>query len=167
LNSSTIKNYPTDDVRWKNVYAELSKYAFSKNSLIQVLHTVQDTFGYLDKKSIHYVAKSLDIPFSQVYGVATFYHYFTLKPPALHTCTICTGTACHIKGADFLLKAVKDNFGVIPCEMTPDGKLAIFTARCLGACGIAPVAIIDNEVVGNLEPEILLSKLNGVLKSVN
>ncbi|PIZ42148.1 NAD(P)H-dependent oxidoreductase subunit E, partial [Candidatus Aquicultor secundus] len=75
------------------------------HSLIQTLHTVQETFGFLDEEAMRYMAAALRVPLSQVYGVATFYYFFTLKPPGEHTCTVCTGTACYIKGAEDLLRA--------------------------------------------------------------
>jgi len=98
-----------------------------------------------------------------VYGVATFYHYFTMAPPGKHTCVICTGTACYIKGVPALLKALKEHFKVGLGETTPDGELSILSARCVGACGLAPVAVIDGKVVGKLTPESLSAHLKEVI----
>ena len=94
---------PSDDKRWKIVNGTMRKNGFARHALIETLHTVQSAFGYLDDDSIRFVAKSLRVPLSQAYGVVTFYHYFSLKPPGKHTMTICTGTACYIKGTDKLL----------------------------------------------------------------
>jgi bidirectional [NiFe] hydrogenase diaphorase subunit len=90
---------PSDDKRWRIVQATMRRNGFARHSLIETLHSVQEAFGYLDEDSLRYVAGSLRVPQSRVYGVSTFYHLFTMKPAGKHTCVICTGTACHIKGA--------------------------------------------------------------------
>ena len=94
---------PSEDKRWRIVNGTMRRHGYSRNALIETLHTVESSFGSLDKDSIRFVAKSLKVPLSQAYGVVTFYHYFSMKPPGRHTCTICTGTACYIKGADKVL----------------------------------------------------------------
>ena len=86
----------------------MRRHGYSRNALIETLHTVQSSFGFLDDDAIRFVAKSLRVPLSQAYGVVTFYHYFSLKPPGKHTCTICTGTACYIKGADKLVAQARE-----------------------------------------------------------
>ncbi|MBD3258571.1 NAD(P)H-dependent oxidoreductase subunit E [candidate division GN15 bacterium] len=156
---------PQDDKRWKMVQAEMRKYGYSHNALIQALHAVQGAFGYLDEDSLRYVAAALKVPLSRVHGVATFYHYFTLKPLGEHICVMCTGTACYIKGVPALLKAIKEEFGIEMDETTPDRKLSLTSARCVGACGLAPVAVIDSEVVGNLTPQSLVDHLKEVIRS--
>ncbi len=152
---------PTDDRRWKLVQATMRRLGYQRHGLIEVLHAVQDAFGYLEEKALRYVAESLRLPLSAVYGVATFYHFFTLKPKGEHTCVICMGTACYIKGAADILAAIKDEYGVEPGETTADGKLSVLTARCLGTCGIAPAAVLDGEVTGNLAPEDVLETIRG------
>lgn len=87
---------------------------------------------------------------SRAYGVATFYNYFTLKPAGKHTCVVCTGTACYIKGAPQLLIAMAQSYGIAPGETTADGNISLLTARCLGSCGLAPVVVYDNEVAGKV-----------------
>jgi len=129
------------------------------NALIEALHTVQESFGYLDTDALRYVATSLRVPLSQAYGVATFYHFFSLKPPGAHTCVVCTGTACYIKGAAKLLQAIEQKFGVRPGETTPDGRLSLVTARCLGSCGLAPVGVFDQQISGMLTQEAVLEKI--------
>jgi bidirectional [NiFe] hydrogenase diaphorase subunit len=116
---------------------------------------MQDAFGYLDKPGLTFVAGTLRIPLSQVYGAATFYHHFTLKPQGRHSCIVCTGTACHIKGADDLLQHVGATRGIKPGQTTPDGGLSLLTARCFGTCGLAPVAVVDGETIGRLTNETL------------
>jgi bidirectional [NiFe] hydrogenase diaphorase subunit len=122
------------------------------HALIETLHSMQEAFGYLEPEGLRYVAQSLKIPLSQVYGAATFYHFFTMKPPGRHTCVVCTGTACYIKGAQALLAAIEEKFGIKPGETTPDGELSLVTARCVGSCSIAPVAVVDKDVAGKLSP---------------
>src|SRR3954449_5081942 len=128
---------PSDDKRWKIVESTARRYGREPHAFIETLHTVQESFGYLDETALRFVAGSLRLPLSRVYGVATFYHFFTLKPKGKHTCVVCTGTACYVKGADALLAVVMDETHVSPGETTADGEVSLLTARCLGACGIA------------------------------
>jgi bidirectional [NiFe] hydrogenase diaphorase subunit len=141
---------PSGDKRWKHVDATMRRHGYQTHALIETLHTVQEFFGYLDNTSLKYVALSLRVPLSKVYGVATFYHLFTLKPKGEHTCVVCMGTACYIRGAGELLAWVKQALGVVPGETTADNKVSCLTARCLGACGIAPAVVLDGQVVGNV-----------------
>lgn len=146
---------PTDDKRWKIVAATMRKLGNQRSALIEALHTAQETFGYLDRPGLEFIATSLRLPLSQVYGAATFYHHFSMKPPGKHTCVICTGTACHIKRADALLEHLEKKLGIKTEETTPDGAISILTARCFGTCGLAPVAVIDGETAGLLTEESL------------
>src|ERR1700690_1246743 len=139
---------PSADKRWKIVEATARRHGREPHGLIETLHTVQGCFGYLDENALRFVASVLLVPLSRVYGAATFYHFFTLKPKGRHTCVVCTGTACYIKGAPTLLAAVEKTYGVKPGETTPDGELSLLTARCLGSCGLAPAAVVDGIVLG-------------------
>jgi bidirectional [NiFe] hydrogenase diaphorase subunit len=150
---------PSADKRWRIVEATMRRLGNESHALIEALHTVQESFGYLDKDSLRYVANSLRVPLSQAFGVATFYHYFSLKPPGAHTCVVCTGTACYIKGASKLLQTIEQKFGIRPGETTADGNLSLVTARCLGSCGLAPVAVFDQQISGMVTHEALLAKL--------
>jgi len=150
---------PTEDKRWRIVSGTMRRHGFSRDALIETLHTVQESFGYLDTDSLRYVATSLRVPLSQAFGVATFYHFFSLKPPGAHTCVVCTGTACYIKGAPKLLQTIEQKFGIRPGETTEDGNLSLVTARCLGSCGLAPVAVFDQQISGMVTQEALLGKL--------
>ncbi len=150
---------PTDDKRWKLVQATMRRHGNRAKALIETLHTVQETFGYLDLDSLRYVASQLRVPLSRVYGVATFYHYFTLKPEGKHTCVVCTGTACYIKGAPNILAGIEKKAGVKPGETTPDGELSVLTARCLGSCGLAPAVVFDGEVAGKLSTANVLERI--------
>jgi bidirectional [NiFe] hydrogenase diaphorase subunit len=139
---------PSEDKRWKIVNGTMRRHGYSRNALIETLHTVQSSFGFLDDGAIKFVARSLRVPLSQAFGVVTFYHYFSLKPPGKHTCTICTGTACYIKGADKLVTAAENLLQVKVGQTTPDGNVSLATARCVGACGRAPVVLMDGELSG-------------------
>ena len=150
---------PSDDKRWRIVQATMRRNGFERHALIETLHTVQETFGFLDEDSLRFVASSLRVPLSQVYGVSTFYHLFSLKPAGEHTCVLCTGTACYIKGIPAMLQAIEEHFEIKPGETTEDGKISLMTARCIGSCGLAPVAVFDGEVLGKLTAENVTEKL--------
>jgi bidirectional [NiFe] hydrogenase diaphorase subunit len=144
---------PNQDKRWRLVDATMRRLGMQSRGLIEALHTVQEAFGYLDEGALRYVATSLRVPLSRAYGVATFYHFFTLKPAGEHTCVVCLGTACYIKGAPQLLGAVQHDLGIMPGETTLDGKVSLLTARCLGSCGLAPAVVYDHEVAGKVTPQ--------------
>jgi bidirectional [NiFe] hydrogenase diaphorase subunit len=150
---------PSQDKRWKIVDVTMRRNGYSGHALIETLHSVQDCFGYLDDGAMRYVAESLSLPLSKVYGVATFYHLFTLKPKGRHTCVICTGTACYIKGAGALLDRVRERLHVKPGETTADRQLSLLGARCLGACGLAPAAVLDGTMLGNQSGDSLVAKI--------
>jgi len=150
---------PSDDKRWKIVNGTMRKNGFARYALIETLHTVQSSFGYLDDKAIRFVAQSLRVPLSQAYGVVTFYHHFSLKPPGKHTMTVCTGTACYIKGTDKLLASAEAKLGITQGHTTGDGNISLMTARCVGACGRAPVVLTDGELQGMMTGEIVLEQL--------
>lgn len=154
---------PTDDKRWKLVDVVMRRNGRKPHALIETLHAVQDCFGYLDLPSMRYVGESLGVPLSKVYGVATFYHLFTLKPKGRHTCVLCTGTACYIKGAVELIDAVRNRYHVDLGQTTKDENLFLVSARCLGACGLAPAAVLDGVVLGKQTAAGLLEKIEEVL----
>ena len=150
---------PSDDKRWKIVEATARRHGREPHALIETLHTVQECFGYLDDTALKFVALTLRLPLRRVYGAATFYHFFTLKPKGKHTCVVCTGTACYIKGASALLGAIEKTYGVKPGETTPDNELSILTARCLGSCGLAPAVVFDGAVLGKVGPKDLVARI--------
>jgi bidirectional [NiFe] hydrogenase diaphorase subunit len=150
---------PSEDRRWKLVGATMRRHGYGRHALIETLHTVQQSFGYLDHDSLHYVAQSLRVPLSRAFGVATFYHFFSLKPPGEHTCVVCMGTACYIKGAPQLVAEVDKVLGVKAGETTPDGRISFLTARCIGSCSLAPAAVFDGETAAKLSPGELHRRL--------
>jgi bidirectional [NiFe] hydrogenase diaphorase subunit len=150
---------PSDDKRWRIVETRMRRLGNQPDALVEALHSAQEAFGYLDDDALGYVGRTLTVPPSTVYGVATFYHYFTLKPKGEHPAVVCTGTACYINGASQILAAVRERFDVVPKQTTADGRLSLLTARCLGACSLAPAAIVDGEVEGRVEPHAFVDRL--------
>jgi bidirectional [NiFe] hydrogenase diaphorase subunit len=164
--TSTAKpNLPSEDKRWRIVNGTMRRHGYSRDALIETLHTAQQTFGFLDKESLEFVAASLRVPLSQAYGVATFYHFFSMKPPGEHTCLVCLGTACYIKGAGQLLSHAEKKLGIKAGETTEDARVSLLTARCLGSCSVAPVVVFDGDLVGNAQGEQLRKQLNTWLAS--
>jgi bidirectional [NiFe] hydrogenase diaphorase subunit len=141
------------DDRYKMVEKTMKKLGYDRSALIETLHTAQETFGYLENETLKFIARRLKLPFSKVYGVATFYHFFRLKPKGKHTAVVCMGTACYIKGATAILESLESRFGIQAGETTKDALISVLTARCVGSCSLAPVAIYDNKSVGKLTLE--------------
>ena len=156
---STKPTPPSDDKRWRIVTATMRRHGFRPDALIETLHSVQEAFGYVDDEAMRFVARGLQLPPSRVYGAATFYNSFMLKPQGEHTCVVCLGTACYIKGAAEVLEQLQLLTGVKPGETTPDKRVSLLTARCMGACGLAPVVVLDGEVNGMASPEALTAKV--------
>ncbi len=154
---------PSDDPRWKMVAAVMRRHGHRPDAAIESLHAVQEAFGHLDPEALRYVAVSLRVPLSRMYGLATFYHFFSLDPPGDHTCILCTGTACYIKGVPGIVAAVRSAFGLELGETAADRSLSFKSARCLGACGQAPIAVIDDAMVGSLTPESAVEELRKVM----
>jgi len=152
---------PSQDKRWKIIDAKMRKLGYQPHALIETLHAVQESFGFLDEPALKWVAKSLRVPPSMVYGVATFYNFFTLKPQGAHTCVVCLGTACYVKGAAKILGAIEEFAKIKAGETTADKELSLLTVRCIGACGIAPAVVYDGNVVGRMSPEASIEKLKG------
>jgi bidirectional [NiFe] hydrogenase diaphorase subunit len=151
--------HPSGDKRFKILDTTLKRCQFQQDALIEVLHKAQELFGFLEMDMLLYVARGLKLPPSRVYGVATFYHLFTLKPQGEHACVVCMGTACFVKGADRLLAAVEVLAHIKAGETTPDDKLSLLTARCIGACGIAPAVVYDKTTAGQQTPESVVARV--------
>lgn len=147
------------DPRAALLATQLKKVRYRGDALIDVLHVAQDIYGHLSKPILARLAQELGLPPSKVLGVATFYHLFRFTAPGDHTCTVCTGTACFVKGADDLVAAVADDFGVPLGGTRSDGALTLLEARCLGSCGMAPVALVDGRVLGKATPEGVVEAL--------
>ncbi len=124
-----------------------------RESVIPALQTVQKSKGYLPEKALEDISNHTDTPLAKVTGIATFYSQFYLEPQGEHTIKVCQGTACHIKGADEIFDELKRELDVTAGEVTDDGKFTLTNVRCLGACSLAPVMMVDEDVHGNLTPE--------------
>jgi bidirectional [NiFe] hydrogenase diaphorase subunit len=159
------KAAPGSDNRYKMLESTMKRHQYQPDALIEVLHTAQELFGFLESDLLVHIAKSLKLPLSRVYGVATFYHFFSLAPKGKHTCVICMGTACYVKGAGNLVAAVEKLANVKAGSTTDDGSLSLMTARCIGACGIAPATVIDGKVVGMQNAETLTDQVKGWLSN--
>lgn len=125
----------------------------SESYLIAVLHRIQNHFGYLSKENLDAVSYLMQIPATQVTGVASFYHYFSFVPRGEHRVSVCLGTACYVKGSAKLVERLQDLLGIGVGETTKDGKFSIETTRCVGACALAPVMIVDEEVHGAVKAD--------------
>lgn len=138
-------------------FAELDQFIDSiedkEGALISVLHKSQEIFGYLPKEVQLYVARKLDLPAAKVNGVVTFYSYFTETPKGEHIISVCMGTACFVRGAEEILKELQDALKIKAGQTTPDGKFSIDALRCVGACGLAPVIMVDGKVYGRVKKE--------------
>src|SRR4051794_32949349 len=150
---------PSDDKRWKIVESTARRHGREPHALIETLHTVQESFGYLDETALRFVASSLRVPLSRVFGAATFYHFFTLKPKGKHACVVCTGTACYIKGAPALLTGTKKPPATNPGDPPPDANPPAPPARCLGSGAPPPAVVLDNAVMGRIGPADMLARI--------
>ena len=133
--------------------AEILKQENPQSQLISILHKAQSLYGYLPTNVMDEVAETMSIPTAHIWGVATFYHYFKLTPPGRYEIALCLGTACYVKGAAQILQAVKDELKIDMGGVTEDGVFSLAPARCLGACGLAPVAMIGEKIHGELTPK--------------
>jgi NADH:ubiquinone oxidoreductase subunit E len=128
--------------------------------LIAVLHKAQSIYGFLPRNVMDEIAQEMQIPTAHIWGVATFYHYFNLTPPGKYVVSVCLGTACYVKGAEQILEAIKHELGINIGQVTPDGLFSMQEARCLGACGLAPVVMINDRIHGDLTPRKTIELLN-------
>ena len=128
-------------------------YGNKPGEVINVLHKVQGEYGYLPAEVQELVAKELGIPVSRVYGIVSFYSFFTMTPKGEHPISVCLGTACYVRGAEKVLDELKRQLGINVGEVTPDGKFSLTCLRCVGACGLAPVIEVGEKVYGRMTPD--------------
>jgi NADH:ubiquinone oxidoreductase subunit E len=141
----TLDMAPLDEI--------LDEFKDQKGAVIPILQRAQEIYGYLPKEVLNYIAKKTGVPRSQIFGVATFYAQFYLQRRGRHIVRQCDGTACHVRGAARIVSSVEDLLNIKAGETTPDYKATYEVVYCLGSCGLAPVAVVDGRVVGNLVPE--------------
>jgi NADH-quinone oxidoreductase subunit E len=137
----------------------LAKYEGKQGALIPILQRAQAIYGYLPVEVLQHIADRMDVSLGKVYGVATFYAQFYLQRRGRHVLRVCDGTACHVKGAPALLTAVEDEYGIAAEETTEDGQLTMEIVYCMGSCALAPVTVMDGQVVGRVKRETLLRQL--------
>ncbi|MBN1816098.1 MAG: NADH-quinone oxidoreductase subunit NuoE [Sedimentisphaerales bacterium] len=133
--------------------------------LIAVLHYVQGLFGYVPREVMDFVAQEMNLPTAHIWGVATFYHYFNLKPIGKHVISVCMGTACYVKGAHDVLEAIKRELQIQVGQTSEDRLFTLQEARCLGACGIAPVIMIDGKIHGELTAKSVVELIHRYRKA--
>ena len=144
---------------------EVGQKDYAESYLIAVLHKAQELYGYLPEEVMDHVANKMQIPTAHIWGVATFYHYFNLKPIGKHVVSVCMGTACFVKGADKIVNTIRKHLNVAVGETTEDKLFTLQEARCLGACGIAPVIMIDDKIYGELDSKKTIDLLNQYRKA--
>ena len=141
----------------KEKYNDLEEFIDSldttEGALIEILHKAQNIFGYLPRDVQLFIARKLGIPGAEVYGVVSFYSYFTTKPSGKHTISVCMGTACFVRGAEKVAERFKELLGIQSNETTEDGLFTMKDVRCIGACGLAPVVMVDDKVYGRVKGE--------------
>ena len=149
------------DNREKMLERAMSRHQYSGDALIEVLHTAQELYGYLSPDLLKKVARKLRLPPSRVLGVASFYHFFSLKPKGEHTFVVCLGTACYVAGALGLVETLERRCAKSG-QTSADGKVSVQTARCIGACGLAPAVIQDGVVMARVSPQTLSGELERI-----
>jgi NADH-quinone oxidoreductase subunit E/NADP-reducing hydrogenase subunit HndA len=149
---------PEQEARLREVIAA---HKDQPGATMPVLQAAQEIFGYLPEEVQIMIAEGLDIPLSEIYGVVSFYAQFSLNPKGKYQISVCLGTACYVKGAGDILQAVQQKLGIVPGGITPDGKFSLDACRCIGACGLAPVMMINDDVYGRLTP----GQVSGILDS--
>lgn len=152
-NCKTVVPYAGTKEQEDRLRKVIAQHKGQPGATMPVLQAAQEIFGYLPEEVQIMIAEGLDIPLTEVYGVASFYAQFTLNPKGKYRVSICLGTACYVKGASDILTAVSRHLDIAPGSITPDGKFSLDACRCIGACGLAPVMMINNDVYGRLTPD--------------
>jgi len=156
-----MKTSALQECQLKTIQDICKSFGNQSGELINVLHKTQEAFGYLPKEVQRVIAKELSISEANVYGVVTFYTFFTMKPKGKYKISVCMGTACYVRGADKVVDELKKELKIEVGEVTPDGKFSVDCLRCVGACGLAPVMLIGDKVYGRIEPK----EVKGILES--
>jgi NADH:ubiquinone oxidoreductase subunit E len=152
---------PQDNALYERLKEVIEATKSMRNPLIEVLRQAQDIFGYLPIEVQEFIAQEMNIPASKIYGVITFYNYFTMKPRGKYTINLCMGTACYVKGAPRLAQMMEEELGVKVGETTADGRFTLSAVRCVGACSLAPVFVIGEDTYGRVDTR---DKMSAILK---
>ncbi|MFC2045468.1 NAD(P)H-dependent oxidoreductase subunit E [Chloroflexota bacterium] len=137
------------------VEAILKSHQHDKGMLVSILQDIQAEYNYLPKEALHEVSENLDVPFTRIYSVATFFKSFSLKPRGKHLINVCLGTACHVRGAPKILDAIERELGILAGETTEDRKYTLETVNCVGACALGPMVIIDGNYSGEMKVDMV------------
>jgi bidirectional [NiFe] hydrogenase diaphorase subunit len=148
-----LPHHPSGDQRFGSLDQTLQHYKYEPTALIQILHAAQHTFGYLAPDVLRYIATSMKLPLAHVYGVTTFYNFFSVVPRGKFQIMVCTGTTCHVRGAATVVERLGQQLGIGHGETTKDGLFSLQTARCIGACALAPAITVGEDVYGKLTPD--------------
>jgi len=149
----------TSDKRRVLLEKVLKEHNFQESALLEILHRAQEIYGYLDKDLLMDIAGSLNLPPSKVYGVATFYSFFKLRKPGQHVVTSCLGTACYVKGVEEIIQEIEKEFNLKRGSSTSDGMLSLVATRCIGACAMAPIIVVDDELIPKATKEVVIQKI--------
>lgn len=148
-----------NNLLYDKLKAVIVQHKGERNPLIEILRSAQEIFGYLPVEVQEFIAREMDVPASKIYGVVTFYNFFTMKPRGKYTLNLCLGTACYVKGAPRLAQMIEEELGVKVGETTPDGRFTVSAVRCVGACSLAPVFVIGEETFGRVETREKMSEI--------
>ena len=151
-NCKTVIPYQGTPEQEERLRKVIDEHKGQPGATMPVLQAAQEIFGYLPEEVQIMIAEGLDVPLSEVYGVATFYSLFTLNPKGKYRISVCLGTACYVKGSADILEAVKEKLHIVPGGITRDGMFSLDACRCIGACGLAPVMMVNDDVYGRLTP---------------
>ena len=152
---------PQDNILYERLKEVIETTKSMRNPLIEVLRQAQDIFGYLPIEVQEFIAQEMNVPASKIYGVITFYNYFTMKLRGKYTINLCMGTACYVKGAPRLAQMMEEELGVKVGETTADGRFTLSAVRCVGACSLAPVFVIGEDTYGRVDTR---DKMSAILK---
>ncbi|MDD7409378.1 MAG: NAD(P)H-dependent oxidoreductase subunit E [Anaerovoracaceae bacterium] len=147
---SKLRKVDVTEEQKKKILDIIDGYKDTQGALIQVLHDVQDYFGYLPIEVQEIISDAMNVPLAEIYGIVTFYTQFTTQPKGKYAVSVCLGTACYVKGSGKILEKFEQELGIQAGDVTDDGMFSIDACRCVGACGLAPVAIVNGEVYGKL-----------------
>ena len=142
-----------ENVGFRELEEYISTFEDKKSSLIIILHKAQEIFGYIPKEVQEFIADKIEVPVSKVYGVVSFYNFFSMEPKGKYPISVCTGTACYVRGAEKILEALQKELGLKLGGVTKDGLFSLDSLRCVGACGLAPVMLVGKDVHGKVKPE--------------
>jgi len=144
----------------------LKEHDYQESALLEILHSAQEIYGYLDNDLLMDISGSLNLPPSHVFGVVTFYSFFKLRKPGEHVVTGCLGTACYVKEVEQIMESIENEFNLKRGGSTADGKLSLLITRCIGACAMAPNIVVDDEVIGKATTEIVIEKIRNALGGI-